>query len=306
MINYKTLDWDTKIKEDFLNYFNIPEYISLSRDELIVNYFNEMNKLIKQNTTTVKISDEIKQNQYYIENIEIIEKIKKNFEEGDNLELNRRLSKKSIVAHDQDLLLNNWGIHHFHLGDNIQNNFYQRTNELLFVKIENDSVYFLEIKEHNNFSSIDFLKIIHNNWSNIIENYMIKDMIDIQPKPNETEIMELWKNGIQIAVTFIDNNYNEVSYLPINGGTNINNQSLSTIFLLTKINRDCYNIEYFIKQHKEEIQNFINENQKNHVHYTSFDFYLRFNSQNNNFYLSENISGLNFSWNEKELVLMEE
>ena len=68
--------------------------------------------------------------------------------------------------------------------------------------------------------------------------------------------MELWKNGIQIAVTFIDNNNNEVSYLPIGGGTNVNNQSFNTILLLIKINRDCYNIEYFIKQHKEEIQNF--------------------------------------------------
>ncbi len=106
---------------------------------------------------------------------------------------------------------------------------------------------------------------------------MIKDMIDIEPKPTESEIMELWKNGIMHAVTFVDNTNKEVSYLPIGGGTNVNNQSFNNIQLLTKINRDCYNIESFIEKNKTELQIFIKENKKIKTSYNVLNFFLKFN-----------------------------
>lgn len=300
------LDCDTKLREDFLDFFNNPDYASLSKDELFINYFNSLDKLTNKNPSKVFLSKEIENNQFFINNIETINKIKQNFEDGNNIELNKRLSKRSTIAHEQDLLLNNWKIHHFHLGDTIENNFYQRTNELLFVKIEDNITYFLDIKEHNNFSSIDFLKIIHNNWSNIIEHYLIKDIINIEPKPSESEIMELWKNGIQHAVTFIDNTNKEVSYLPIGGGTNVNNQSFNNIQLLTRINRDCYNIESFIEKNKTELQIFIKENQKIKTTYNVLNFFLKFNTDNNYFYLHESQSSLNFSWQDSQLILLDD
>jgi len=298
------LDWDTKIREDFLDYFNIPEYNTLSKDELLMNYFNKFDKLMTQNKKTVKFSNEIKNSQYYIDYFQIIDRIKRDFEEANIIKLNNCLSKKSIIAHEQDLLLNNWGIHHFHLGENIQNDFYQRTNNLLFVKVESDSVYFLDIKDHDNFSSIDFLKIIHNNWSHIIKQYKVDNMIDIQPKPNETEIMQLWKIGVQIAVTFTDTNNKEVAYMPIGGGTTINNQSLDNALLLTKINRDCCNIEDFLKKNKNEIQIIIENNIK--IDNNIIKFYLRFDTENNYFYLTESKSGLAFSWNNDKLIQIEQ
>jgi len=145
------LDCDTKLREDFLDYFNNPDYTSLSKDELFINYFNSLDKLTNKKPSKVLLSKEIENNQFFINKIETINRIKQNFEDGNSIELNKRLSKRSTIAHEQDLLLNNWKIHHFHLGDTIENNFYQRTNELLFVKIEDDITYFLDIKEHNNF-----------------------------------------------------------------------------------------------------------------------------------------------------------
>jgi len=130
-------------------------------------------------------------------------------------------------------------------------------------------------------------------------------MIDIEPKPSESEIMELWKNGIQHAVTFIDNTNKEVSYLPIGGGTNVNNQSFNNIQLLTKINRDCYNIESFIKKNKTELQIFIKENQTIKTTYNVLKFFLKFNIENNYFYLHESQSNLNFSWYDNQLILLD-
>jgi hypothetical protein len=47
-------------------------------------------------------------------------------------------------------MLNDWGIHHLHLGTKISKNtgFVERTGPLLFVKFEKNVAYFIGVKRY--------------------------------------------------------------------------------------------------------------------------------------------------------------
>lgn len=232
-MNLNFIDYESKLKKDFLNLLGKEKYKNESIESLFHLYFNKLNKQISKKNYKVFISDELMNIQN--PNKDIILEIKKDFENGNINLLNKRLSKASIKEDENDLLLNNWGIYHLHLGKLDNNDFSARTKLLLFIKIINDNVYFLDVKEHGNFSSIDFIKIMHNNWEKEIEIHRIENFVDIEPKYDEKDVFKLWKIGVNAILTFIDKNNNEVAYLPIGGGTTSANTSSVEAFKWIKL-----------------------------------------------------------------------
>lgn len=214
------IDFQSKLRQDFLNFFEKEEYNNREIVDLFHLYCNKINKQFSKNTYNVFISKEL----IHVKNSKknILMKIKKDFENNNINLLNKRLSKGSIKEDENDLLLNNWGIYHLHLGVVNENEFSGRTGLLLFIKVINNKVYFLDLKEHGNFSSIDFIKIMHNNWEEEIKLFRVKNFTNIEPKLNEKEVYKLWKVGINAILTFNDTNNIEVAYYPISGGINVN------------------------------------------------------------------------------------
>lgn len=240
-MNLNFIDYESKLRKDFLNLLGKEKYKNESLESLFHLYFNKLNKQISKKNYKVFISDELMNSQN--PNKDIMLEIKKDFENGNINLLNKRLSKASIKEDKNDLLLNNWGIYHFHLGEKNKKNFTSRTGLLLFAKIIDDNVYFLDIKEHGNFSSIDFIKIMHNNWEREIKIYRILDFIYIQPKLNEKEVFEFWKIGTNAVLTFIDKNNNEVAYMPIGGGINLAKSSNIATFKWLNLIRSLPSID---------------------------------------------------------------
>ena len=76
---------------------------------------------------------------------------------------------KILEAYDD---LFDWGnIHHFHLGENPENDqFAERTNELLFCWVGDTQVYFIKIATHDSspFAKRELIEIIHDNWPELI------------------------------------------------------------------------------------------------------------------------------------------
>jgi len=276
-MNLVNLDYESKLRQDFLDFFNKAEYTSKQLDELFHLYCNKINKQISKSKYKVFMSKELNKDTKGLNNI--IVKIKKDFEKNNINLLNKRLSKASIKEDKNDLLLNNWGIYHLHLGSISKNKFSKRTNLLLFIKIINNKVYFLDIKEHGNFSSIDFIKIMHNNWEEEIKLFRVKDFTNIEPKLNEKEVYKFWKLGINAILTFNDTNDIEVAYYPIGGGVNIN--KTSTL--------DTYKWIGFIKS-LADID--INLNSK---------CYVRFNSQDGTLYIENSNNEILYKMNFNEL-----
>lgn len=64
--------------------------------------------------------------------------LKAKFANGDDV--TPHLSSNILNDTYEDYLLNDWGIHHFHLGQNISDGFAGRTGPLLFALITNSNV----------------------------------------------------------------------------------------------------------------------------------------------------------------------
>lgn len=111
-------------------------------------FFSVVSRLIQQKPRNCHIhsSFSCKGNELGIDRL--INKIKS----GDNI--NKNLSERVFEieqARLNDSMLSNWGIHHFHIPKEDGNRFFvNRTNELLFAKVESDTVYFIDIQPHSN------------------------------------------------------------------------------------------------------------------------------------------------------------
>ena len=104
-----------------------------------------------------------------------------------------------------DLLFADWGVHHFHLTDTpIPNNSYfsDRSDWVLFCMVGSDFIGFIDIKHHGQkdvFSDPDLIKIVAENWPEIMERYKINGIVGMQ-SGSETysseEIDALRKSGL--------------------------------------------------------------------------------------------------------------
>lgn len=70
-----------------------------------------------------------------------------------------------------DPLLNEWGIHHLHLGGSQPraNGYVPRSGELLFVYAKADDLYLLDVCNHQSFLDDELVDVIHTNWQHVIE-----------------------------------------------------------------------------------------------------------------------------------------
>ncbi len=65
------------------------------------------------------------------------------------------LSEQILKDSYEDGLLNDWGIHHFHLGGDVENGFAGRTGLLLFARVTGSDVYCIDILPHGSWASQD-------------------------------------------------------------------------------------------------------------------------------------------------------
>lgn len=134
--------------------------------------------------------------------------------------LNRYLSKSIQYSNKEDLLLNDWGIYHFHLGerpDTKNLRFIQRTNELLFAIITPSALYCIGIFLHGDWAEQSILSVIEKNWPFLIEPYQIKgNNLNSTYHITNKELNELRKNGINTPVRTDSGNF----YFGMGGGIN--------------------------------------------------------------------------------------
>lgn len=132
-------------------------------------------------------------------------------EDGEDLSPN--LSKLIDKLSNKDSMLNDWGVHHFHLGEEMNGKFINRTGPLLFALLTNDEFYAIGIFDHGSWTNQDIVEIIHRNWPTVIEQDKIRG--DISPTQlTEQERGILRKSGVNAMVTVNDG----TSYFPIGGG----------------------------------------------------------------------------------------
>ena len=113
----------------------------------------------------------------------------------------RKKSSKNGGNPYNDDLLNDWGIHHLHLGTEYnKRGKIKRSKNLLFCIINSKSVYFINIQEHKaNWANKELLEIVYDNWSELLDYCNIDKFgqITLISKPNSDKIRKLRKKQYQ-------------------------------------------------------------------------------------------------------------
>lgn len=164
------------------------------KKDIILQYYNTVNRLIPPLNYEVEINPDFNISCKFSKVIkEIIYKLK-------NCEnINNFLSKNIVNSAYNDLMLNNFGFYHLHLGDDIKNGFRSRTKELMLIYIKGTKVYVLGIFNHGNWLDDTKLKIFKKHWPELLEPFKLKN-IKMLSNYSVTDRSELRKNKINIPI----------------------------------------------------------------------------------------------------------
>lgn len=133
--------------------------------------------------------------------------------------LNKYLSTELLNPSYKDALLYDWCIHHLHLGtkpDLGDPRFIERTNELLYVRVEDEDFYCIDILDHNpidGFANQGMVQIVHDNWPHLINRFAL-NAAKVSPNLTNEEIYKVRAVGATACVTVADGTI----YIPSGGG----------------------------------------------------------------------------------------
>lgn len=132
-----------------------------------------------------------------------IDTVAKKAEKG--RDLNPHLSRKLSDISYNDGILNDWGIHHFHLGDKVESDgFIERTGELLYARVTDGHFYMIGVYGHDSFSDKDLIRVEHNNWPEVIEKFRLPEDIELLYSYDDDQIQQTRDAGVQVAVELDD------------------------------------------------------------------------------------------------------
>lgn len=127
--------------------------------------------------------------------------LKDKFEKG--ISVMPHLSKQIKGLKFQDKMLFDWGIQHFHLGTTLEpDGFIKQYNEILYVIVENDDVYFITVDEHDHWSDIDLLEKVLANWPHLLKSYQTGGTPTVQFSSKEIEALREF--NVNTIVTLSD------------------------------------------------------------------------------------------------------
>lgn len=218
--------------------------------ELLAEYLENTGKMVTCMKRKVHISQYLqdKLQSEFADYRDIVNKFQIKFQEGENI--NGHLSRKIYDATFYDKLLSSWGIYHIHLNEKEANTDVEmkenRSEVLLFIKLEEENVYFIDVQSHNQkyvFSSFKLLEVIANEWEYLLDKFKINQEGivpgSLQPKITcDKEIDMLRKANI--------NTFFEIKgkiYMPGWGITSVGS-SLECMMRAQKIIKNIRNIKH--------------------------------------------------------------
>lgn len=186
------------------------ELASMDIGRLLVTYHNWLSRLIRPVARSVHLSKAYQANPMRAQFSAPLRDILSSLERG--RDLTPRLSKDVALGYvagsrstsrDKDLLLNDWGVHHLHLGtgpDQNNPNFIARTDELLLVMLLSNTAYVIDIFAHKQWTSRAIVRAAIDSWPNVELFPQVKGVLPSRNGYTEAEHLKLRKSGILTSV----------------------------------------------------------------------------------------------------------
>jgi hypothetical protein len=231
---------------------------------LAIIFFNWSSRLVGVRPRRVHLSNEFQSNPLKDNFEAAIAEIMEDIQTGKSL--TGRLSKEIVEfgyvegshssSKDKDLMLNDWGIHHLHLGmgpDPKDSRFVKRTKELLLVMFKSDDAYVLDIVDHNSWTSKHIVRAAIKNWPDA---HLFPELVGVLPSNKQfdaSEHAELHKAGITIPLELDGKVYTPPGIMST-AGTNFHATKSAARLL-----QDLRHFEEFCKNEPDKLQTLFEE-----------------------------------------------
>jgi hypothetical protein len=201
-----------ELPHDKGNATTVAELMTMSLPNLLIRYFNWLHRLVRPIPRSIHYSREFSANSLRTAHATALADIADAIQQGRDLK--PRLSKgirhgyvagSNSASPDKDPMLNDWGVHHLHLGvqsDPKDPTFTERTGDLLFVIFRPTAAYVLDIFAHQTWTDRDIIRIALNNWLRL--NFFIELNGVMAPSAGgytEAEHQTLRRAGIVVTAT---------------------------------------------------------------------------------------------------------
>lgn len=207
------------IKNEFAKYGKDTD-TSIDFGTILLDYTNWRRRFIGPGYRKVFYSNELRNNPFYKSNKKFKKTIDKIAYKLKNAESLDSFLSKGIVDNpnedgsnkNKDLMLNSFGIHHFHIGNEYEKNsknginFTKRNDEILFAVIKKDAAYFINIYEHDFPYKQNSFEIIYDNWEFLLKDYEMQGIVSTT-ECSEDDIKTLTKKHASTILTIKEKPY---------------------------------------------------------------------------------------------------
>ena len=134
----------------------------------------------------------------------------------------------------------------------------ERSDFLLFLKIHQQDVYFIDVRPHNEqyvFAQKELLRITHDEWPYILEQYKLKGVLGISNEIDDPDkIIKMRKAGVNV-IHRVGKDY----YVPMGGGITHAGTSTEVTIEVNNLYRMARNAAEYIQKNKQSIAAFITD-----------------------------------------------
>jgi hypothetical protein len=211
------------------------------KDEaIVIGFLNWQKRQVHPASRKIHLSKTFQCPSQFVEPMAIIKKV---IEEG--LDMTPYLSKKIEDFDYSDQMLNDWGIHHMHLGESLEaSGFVKRTGPLLFVRFTETDAYFVNVLSHGAWTKQEIVKTIHDNWPSLIAQYKLKDVISLRFRPTDDDVATLRGAHINTMLQLDDG----VVYAPIGMGSMSDGTATDVMMHLITTRKNLREAEKAVRQ----------------------------------------------------------
>lgn len=222
---------------------------SLDHNELCHRHMNLQRRLVARRPRTILRAAEFTCPPGFAVGLS---QVQQKIESGDDLR--PHLSRGLTDLDNHDMLLNDWGIHHLHLGTTLgSDGFVERTDPVIFARFVEDVAYLLTVLPHGSWARQDFVRTLHRNWPESISRYRLQGVVGLAQELTDEEIAQARSIKIKgekrrraALNTFVEVEPGVV-YAPIGGGYSTAQTSITVVF-------DCDRIIERLQAYEEMVR----------------------------------------------------
>ena len=247
------MDFERDIADEIVRYFE-EHSISFDRSKsedpefLAERYFRAKATMISQRPRSVHWSAELRARLSTLGERyrRPLAEIERRLAAGDDLA--EFLSKRVLDSEKSDGMLNDFGLHHLHLGHkaNPADEHVERSDRLLFAGVGADDVLFVDVRRHPQLGDADdfgwsdpeLLDIIHRNWPNILRSHQLQGVSG--DTLSDRERKELRRKNVNVVTRVGD-----MAIAPPGGGTTASGANLKHVWKAMRLCR--------LAQHTQEL-----------------------------------------------------